>query len=119
MVDINKAQQCKLVLDMVILDAEGKPLVVGEQYEMYAPTAVGAHVQVGLVFKDPEYKFTYLGVIDMGTIPYIASKDVTYDESVLPAAVFKGSLEIAKLYGGAYPVCPCQVASKAIRKATD
>ncbi len=126
--DINKRKVTRMVLNTedchldtkkVILDSTGVGMIVGERYEMYAPSAKAARDGgLGLVWADNEdFSFTYEGVIDLNGQQYIGSKDVSFNPDTVPPEVYASSLAITELFG-ACMLCPVKVAGHVVRPVT-
>ena len=96
--------------EVSVLDSTGHNMIVGDVYEMYAPTAKQAAKTTGLVWHNPDFTFTYLGVLHMGRHTYIVSDDIEYDvtnEAVNPDVA--SAMELTHVLIGGYPLCPTDV----------
>jgi hypothetical protein len=121
-VSINSKQAAQLTLDTAtpVFDSTGNAMVVGDKYEMYAPTAKQARDGgFGIIWADNEgFSFTYLGVLDLGDQQHIGTLDVSFNPEVVPPEVYKAAVNITKQFG-ACPLCPLYVAAGAIRPVTN
>jgi len=116
----NKNSEYQLDTVTPVIDNTGQAMIVGNKYEMYAPAAKQARDSgFGLVWHDNVgFSFTYDGVIDLHGCLYIATRDVNFNEAVVPPEVYESSLAITELFGTC-TLCPVKVAARVIRPATD
>jgi hypothetical protein len=110
----------QLLSAVIVPDSTGNRMVVGKVYEMYAPTAKAAALTTGLVWHNPDFTFTYLGVLRMGQNEYIVSDDIHYDLDSDAIGLEVGqAMTLTYVLIGGYPLCPANVPQHCIRPKTD
>ena len=102
------------------IDATGKPMIVGDTYEMYAPVAQDMGKKLGIIWDDPvNYSFVYCGVLLAGDKPaVIHGTGLHYDNSVLTEQELRGAFTLAEKCQGAFYICPAETAVFIIRPVT-
>jgi hypothetical protein len=109
----------KLDITTSIPHSEKGHLVVGEKYEMYAPTAKGSADALGITWEDKKnYSFTYAGTINMHGELYICATDTHYGGKMIPEPVQFAFDELRQILG-ASPLCPTYIALRFIRPVTE